>query len=143
MIPYDMSLDIAVDTLANVENFDALAEEHWADFNNKKPVFKKSSLSRFSAIVARDNGVPVGYILFLLADSPFYDEKWCHIGMYYLRRPYRGLGAGVRMFQLLEDTAKEKDCVCIQSSFNVKQPLDDFYQKLGFTTTHHGVAKEI
>lgn len=136
-------MQITLESLADVENFDALAEEHWADFHNKKPVFNKDILSRCSVVVARDAGTPVGYILFMVVDSPFYDERWCHIGMYYLQRSCRSAGVGTKMFEFLEDVAKNAGCTCIHGSYNLKQPLESFYGKLGFTTTHHAVAKEI
>jgi hypothetical protein len=46
------------------------------------------------------------------------------------------------MFYTLETYAKEQNCTGIVSSFNLKQPLDSFYKKLGFSATHVGLAKE-
>lgn len=134
---------IAIEKLADIENFDALAQEHWDDFDNKKLKLDKSILSLGKAVVVRHNNIPVGYIIFTLHKSPFYEgERLCNVGMYYLQRTHRGQGFGADMFYTLETYAKEQNCVGIISSFNLKQPLDGFYKKLGFSTTHTGLAKE-
>jgi len=134
---------IAIEKLADIENFDALAQEHWDDFNNRKPKFDKSILSLGKAVVVRHNTVPVGYIVFTVTKNPFYEgERWCNVGMYFLQRSHRSQGLGTDMFYTLETYAKEQNCVGIISSFNLKQPLDGFYKKLGFSATHTGLAKE-
>jgi GNAT superfamily N-acetyltransferase len=134
---------IAIEKLADIENFDVLAEEHWEDFNNRKPKFDKSILSLGKAVVVRHNNIPVGYIVFILHKSPFYKgERLCNVGMYYLQKLHRSQGLGVDMFYILETYAREQNCTGIVSSFNLKQPLDSFYKKLGFFATHVGLAKE-
>jgi len=141
-----LSLDqytIAVERLTDIENFDVLAQEHWDDFGNKKPKFDKSILSIGNAVVVRHNNVAVGYIVFTVHKSPFYEgEKWCNVGMYYLQKSHRNQGIGADMFYTLETHAKEQNCTGVISSFNLKQPLDGFYKKLGFSATHTGLAKE-
>jgi GNAT superfamily N-acetyltransferase len=139
-----MNLDeVRLETLSSIENFDSLAKEHWDDFANKPPTFKKAILGRGQVITARVDVRPVGYLVFLITDSPFYDEKWCSIGMYFLQREHRGRGLGTKMFLLLEQTAKEAGCSRIVSSYNLKQPLENFYANLGFSATHVAIAKEI
>lgn len=134
---------ISIEKLADIENFDKLALEHWGDFNTKKPNFNKAMLSIGKTVTLRHNSIPVGYVLFIVHNSPFYDgEKWCSVNMYYLQKSHRGQGFGSDMFYVLENFAKEQGCVKIVSSFNLKQPLDSFYKKLGFSATHVGLAKE-
>ena len=134
---------IAIQKLADIENFGALAQEHWDDFSNRKPKFDKSILSIGNAVVVRHNSVPVGYILFIVHKNPFYEgERLCSVGMYYLQKAHRSQGLGTDMFYTLETHAKEQNCAGIVSSFNLKQPLDGFYKKLGFSVTHTGLAKE-
>lgn len=134
---------IAIEKLMDIENFDALAQEHWDDFNNRKPKFDKSILSLGKAVVVRHNNIPVGYIVFTLHKNPFYEgERLCNVGMYFLQRTHRSQGLGADMFYTLETHAREQNCTGIISSFNLKQPLDSFYKKLGFSATHVGLAKE-
>jgi GNAT superfamily N-acetyltransferase len=133
---------VAVETIDSIENFDDLAKEHWDSFNNKKPAFKKEFLRTGKAITARDIKV-VGYLIFFTFNSPYYDEKWCQVDMYYIQPKFRKQGIGRKMFTLLEQQAKEQGCSRIISSFNLKQPLDKFYTSIGYERTHIAVAKEI
>ena len=100
-------------------------------------------MSKGRVITARSAGVVVGYLLFVFNDSPFYEEKICTVGMYYLQRTHRKVGVGKRMFLLLEQLAKEAGCKQIVVSYNLKQPLESFYNGLGFSATHVALAKEI
>lgn len=138
-----VAVDVSLETVTDIENFDALSAEHWADFNNRLPQFKQNVLDLSHAVVARKDGMAVGYILFLVFDNPFYDEKMCSVGMYYLSKAHRGAGAGQQMFARLEQAAKDMGCAKIEASFNLKQPLDAFYEKLGYAPTHTCVAKEL
>jgi GNAT superfamily N-acetyltransferase len=63
--------------------------------------------------------------------------------MFYLKPEYRKQGIGKKMFTLVEEDAKQRGAFQLISSFNLKQPLEGFYQKMGFETTHVAVAKEI
>lgn len=143
MIESSIPVSILLQSVAHIENFAELASEHWADFNDRLPQFKQNVLDASHAVVARKDGVAVGYILFFVFDNPFYDEKMCSVGMYYLRKTHRGAGLGQRMFSRLEQAAKDMGCAKIEASFNLKQPLDAFYKKLGYAPTHVCVAKEL
>lgn len=139
----DNNYTIAIEKLEDVKNFDALAGEHWADFNDRLPVFNKETLSVGKVVTLRHNGSAVGYLIFMVYKSPFYEEKWCTANMYYVQKSHRGKGFGARMFGALEAYAKSQGCVKLSSSFNKKQPLDGFYEKMGFSATHVEVAKEL
>lgn len=139
----EVQLQIALEPVSAIENFGALAHEHWEDFDNPQPKFNREVLDKASAVVARINGVPVGYIVFMVNQSLFYNELWCTVGMYFIQRQYRGRSIGTKMFNYLENVAKHTGCSQINSSYNLKQPLAEFYQKRGYKTTHHAVSKEI
>ena len=136
-------LVISLDLLANIENFDELSKEHWEDFGNKTPDFNKTYLESGKVITVRDEGKVVGYVMFFVGRCPAYEENWCTVTMYYLQHKYRNAGVGSKMFDLVERTAKQDGCVNLVASYNHKQPLDDFYSRLGFKATHTAVAKEI
>jgi len=129
--------------LADVENFTELAKEHWDSFQNKKPTFDINLLSNFHVVQATDNDKTVGYILYVLFKSFYYDEICCQVDMFYLKPEYRKQGIGKKMFTLVEEDAKQQGATQLISSFNLKQPLEGFYQKMGFEKTHVAVAKEI
>lgn len=137
-------MKVQLDSFDAIDNFDELSLEHWKDFNTRLPEFNKESLKNFFVITARTNeNKVVGYLFFIVFPSTYYREKWCHVDMFYLKKAYRKQGIGKQMFQLVEDVAKELGCKQLFSSFNLKDPLDSFYSKLGFNATHTLVAKEI
>lgn len=130
-------------SLADIEDFSELAKEHWNSFHNKQPTFDISLLSNFYVVRATDENKTVGYILYVLFKSFYYDEICCQVDMFYLKPEYRKQGIGKKMFTLVEEDAKQRGATQLISSFNLKQPLEGFYQKMGFETTHVAVAKEI
>jgi GNAT superfamily N-acetyltransferase len=136
-------IEVSKCSLADVEDFTELAKEHWNSFQNKKPTFDINLLSNFYVVRATDNDKTVGYILYILYKSFYYDEICCQVDMFYLKPEYRKQGIGKKMFTLVEEDAKQRGATQLISSFNLKQPLEGFYQKMGFETTHVAVAKEI
>ena len=138
-MPYVVKLD----TFDNITNFDDLSLEHWNSFKNNPPSFKKEFLKSLQVITASLDNVCKGYLFFAKFNSPYHNEKWCQIDMYYLSTEHRKQGIGKKMFNLLEETAKLQGCSKIMSSYNLKQPLDGFYQDRGYTPTHTVVAKEL
>lgn len=136
-------VDVRLEKVADIENFAALSAEHWSDFHDRLPQFKQDVLGVAEAVVARKEGTAVGYLLFFVFDNPFYDEKMCCVGMYYLSKAHRGAGIGRQMFACLEQAAKDMGCAKIEASFNLKQPLGAFYEQQGYAPTHVCVAKEL
>jgi GNAT superfamily N-acetyltransferase len=138
-MPYVVKLN----TFDNITNFDALSLEHWNSFKNKSPEFKEEFLKSLQVITASLDNVCVGYLFFATFNSPYHSDKWCQVDMYYLCDKHRKQGIGKQMFNLVEKTAKEQGCSKIMSSYNLKQPLDGFYQSIGYLPTHTVVAKEL
>ena len=134
---------IEICNIEDIQNFKDLAQEHWDSFQNKQPSFDLDVLNNFKAVQAKIENKTVGYILYLIYKTPYYDELWCQTDMFYLQPIYRKQGIGKEMFQFLEKEAKKQGACKMISSFNLKQPLEGFYSTLGFTKTHVAVAKEI
>lgn len=137
-------MKVQLDSFDAIDNFDELSLEHWKDFNTRLPAFNKEVLRKLYVITARnkENKV-VGYLFFMVFNSPYYGDQCCQVDMFYLQKMYRKQGIGKQMFQLLEQVAKELGCKQLFSSSNLKGPLDSFYSKLGYNATHTLVAKEI
>ena len=127
----------------DIEDFEELAQEHWNSFNNTQPKFNKQILQNFNVIQAKHKNRTVGYVLYLCFNSPYYDEIWCQVDMFYLKPEYRGQGTGKQLFKMMEEEAKKQGASKIMSSFNLKQPLNGFYKNMGYKETHVAVAKEI
>ena len=130
-------------TVTGIEDFDEIALEHWNSFNNASPKFNKQILQNFNVIQAKHKQKTIGYVLYICFSSPYYDEIWCQVDMFYLKPEYRGQGTGKQMFKMVEEEAKKQGASKIMSSFNLKQPLEGFYKNMGYTQTHVAVAKEI
>ena len=138
-------IDIVVEksSFDGIENFDALSREHWMEFNDREPKFNKQYFSICNVITAKKGVETIGYVFYFVVPSPCYNEIWCNVDMFFLKKQFRKNGVGKKMFALLEQQAKEHGCKRILSSFNLKGPLEDFYGKLGFKPTHVAVSKEI
>ena len=130
-------------TLDDIENFDEIALEHWEYFKNKKPMFNKDYLGSLRVAIAKDEEKAVGYVFYMFYRSPYHDEMWCQVDMFFLLPSHRGNGTGRKMFELVEKVAKSNGCKKLITSYNLKESLEMFYEKLGFNATHVAVAKEI
>jgi GNAT superfamily N-acetyltransferase len=142
-IPADNSIQIIDGKLEDIENFDQLGLEHWQDFNTKLPSFNKEFLNNLHVVIAKNLNETIGYVFYLIYKSPYHNEFWCQIDMFYLKKSYRNNGIGKKMFDYVEQIAKENDCKRLLASYNLKQSLELFYEKIGFNATHVAVAKEI
>lgn len=139
-----MVLKIYNGSFLDLPDFDEVANEHWKSFNNKFPKFDKDMLSRFPVIKAETkDGKTAGYLFYILFKSMYHDEIWCQVDIFYLKPEYRSKGTGTKMFNLLEKEAKERGASKIMASYNLKQPLEGFYNNMGYSNTHVAVAKEI
>ena len=136
-------LQVIDGTLDDIENFDEIALEHWEYFKNKKPMFNKDYLGKLRVAIAKNDGKTVGYAFYGFFKSPYHDEMWCQIDMFFLTPSHRGNGIGKKMFELVEQIAKNNGCKRLITSYNLKESLEMFYEKLGFNATHVAVAKEI
>jgi GNAT superfamily N-acetyltransferase len=139
-----MTISLSFCFLDSLHDFDEIAKEHWDSFNNKKPEFDKEILSNFNIIRAVDtDNTTVGYLFYLCFKSPYYDEIWCQVDMFYIKKTHRKQGLGKRMFTALEEEARKTGASKILSSFNMQQPLEGFYNKMNYQQTHIAVVKEI
>lgn len=139
-----MELKLSNCYIKELHDFDVIAKEHWDTFNNKPPNFNKELLANFNVIRASDEkDNTVGYVFYICFQSLYYDEVWCQVDMFYLKPQYRKQGIGKQMFLMLEDEAKKLGASKILSSFNMKQPLEGFYNKMNYQSTHLAVVKEI
>jgi len=129
-------------SVQDLSSFTDLIEEHWASFQNKPPTLNENILGNFSVVQAKDKGKIVGYVFYALFLSPYYEEIWSQVDMFYLQPRYRKQGIGKKMFSLVEEDVKSQGASKLISSFNLKQPLEGFYHSMGFKPTHIAVAKE-
>jgi len=129
--------------LSDIKNFDEIALEHWEYFGNKKPVFNKEYLAGLRVVIAKNIEKTVGYVFYGFFKSPYHNETWCQVDMFFLKPTHRGKGIGKEMFRLVEQMAKINGCKKLITSYNLKESLEMFYDKLGFNATHVAVAKDI
>ena len=134
---------ITIKNFKDILTFDKLSLKHWEEFNTKLPKFNKQYLSTLKAVVFEENKETKGYVFFGIYPSPYYDELWGQIDMFYLSPEYRNKGIGKQMFIMVEQFLKEAGCKNIIASYNLKLPLESFYSSLGYMPTHSVMAKEI
>jgi GNAT superfamily N-acetyltransferase len=106
-------------------------------------MFNKEYLGSLRVVFAKDEGKTVGYAFYGFFKSPYHNETWCQVDMFFLIPSHRGKGIGKDMFRLVEQMAKINGCKKLITSYNLKESLEVFYDKLGFNATHVAVAKEI
>lgn len=127
----------------DLKRFTSLVEEHWESFNNKPPKLNQNILGNFSVVQAKDKDKLIGYVFYVVFLSPYHDEIWSQVDMFYLQPKYRKQGIGKQMFSMVEEDVKSQGASKLISSFNLKQPLEGFYHSMGFKSTHIAVAKEL
>jgi GNAT superfamily N-acetyltransferase len=137
------TIDVVDGKLSDIKNFDEIALEHWEYFGNKKPMFNKEYLAGLLVVIAKDIEKTVGYVFYVFFKSPYQNETWCQVDMFFLKPTHRGKGIGKEMFRLVEQMAKINGCKKLITSYNLKESLEMFYEKLGFNATHVAVAKDI
>lgn len=74
----------------------------------EKLIFKERLLH---AVIAYNNGVPVGFSSYLYMVSTFKGKKILYIEDIYVKTTERGAGAGKALINTLEEIAKENDCI--------------------------------
>ena len=104
-------------TLDDIENFDEISLEHWEYFKNKKPIFNKEYLGKLRVVIAKDNERTVGYVFYVFFKSPYHNETWCQVDMFFLKPSHRGKGIGKDMFRLVEQMAKINDFNWLKMEF--------------------------
>ena len=85
-----------------------------------------------AALIAEENGVPVGYAVFFYNFSTFLCKKGLFIEDIYITPHRRGRGFGKRLFRHLARIAKEKDCGRMEwHCLAWNAPSIRFYENLG------------
>ncbi|HEY1096163.1 MAG TPA: GNAT family N-acetyltransferase [Alphaproteobacteria bacterium] len=89
---------------------------------------------RVHALIAEQDGVPVGFAVYFYNYSTFQGKYGIYIEDVYVREDYRGAGIGKQFFQALSQKALDEDCGRVQWwVLNWNKPSIDFYHKLGAT----------
>lgn len=113
--------------LAAYENLSGLvtAEENMLEF----ALFEEKSAH---AVIAEEDGLPVGYAVFFYNFSTFLCKKGLFIEDIYISPDMRGRGFGKQIFRHLARIAKEKDCGRMEwNCLSWNTPSIRFYESLG------------
>lgn len=88
--------------------------------------------ARLFALIAEDDGVPVGMALYFYNFSTFRGRHGIYIEDLYVRPPYRGRGIGKLLLGQLGRIARAQDCARIEWwVLDWNEPAIGFYKKLG------------
>ena len=87
---------------------------------------------RCHALIARRDGIPVGYALYFYNFSTFLARPGLYIEDIYVQREHRNAGIGRKILQQLARIAQESDCGRIEwSVLDWNAPSIAFYKSLG------------
>ena len=127
-----------------LEEFLALNREHWAEFNKREPQLSMHFLANCVLFTARQEGELVGYVVGFACEDPYYsDDVFFMIDMYFVRKTLRGNGVGGSLLDMIEGYAEVVGARTIAVSYNLKQPLEEFYRGRGFEPTHVVMRKGV
>ncbi|MFN8310143.1 MAG: GNAT family N-acetyltransferase [Chitinophagales bacterium] len=86
------------------------------------------------AVIAEENGTPIGFALYFYNFSTFIGKKGLYLEDLFLKPAYRGKGFGKALFLHLAAIAKNENCGRMEwSVLDWNQPAIDFYKSLGAT----------
>lgn len=95
----------------------------------KKNIFQ---YRRAEALIAEENGNPIGYSLFFYNFSTFEGKPTIYLEDIFIRKECRGKGYGTEIFKVLARIAAENDCGRFEwTCLNWNEPSLKFYKAMG------------
>lgn len=86
----------------------------------------------FRALIAEDDGVPVGFALYFFSYSTWRGRPCLYLEDLFVRETHRGRGAGLALMRALAVQALERQCPrLVWQVLDWNQPAIDFYERLG------------
>lgn len=86
----------------------------------------------FQCLIAEQDGIPAGFALYFFDYSTWLGRPGLYLEDLFVDPPYRGLGIGKALLELLAAIALEKDCARMKwEVLDWNQPAIDFYASLG------------
>jgi GNAT superfamily N-acetyltransferase len=86
----------------------------------------------FEALIAEEEGVPIGFALFFHSYSTWRGRRGLHLEDLYVTLDKRGKGAGGALLSALAQLAIERDCARLEWwVLNWNEPAIQFYTSLG------------
>lgn len=113
--------------LAQYENLSA--EVVASEKNIEFALFREKSAQ---ALIAEEDGIPVGHVIFFYNFSTFLCKKGLFIEDVYITPEMRGRGYGSQIFRYLARLAREQDCGRMEwNCLSWNEPSIKFYESLG------------
>lgn len=116
-----------VKALAEYENMEDCVKATAEDINNSMFIDRRAN-----ALIAEENHIPVGFVLYYFNYSSFIGKAGLYIEDIFIKPEYRGKGYGKEIFKVLSKVAFENKCeridwVCL----NWNEPSLKFYKGIG------------
>jgi ribosomal protein S18 acetylase RimI-like enzyme len=115
--------------------FDKTLETNWPFAEGVKYLKESIESDRSITVVAEEAGSVVGYMIAAIQKTPSYlkqDIKIVELENTLIEAGFRGQGTGQKMFEMVENWAKEKDAnlMTVETSA-VNENAQKFYEKMG------------
>lgn len=125
------------------ERFEFLTREHWNDVAVDKDVHKLAvkwsfyeemfRLDRMMMIVVRDDGVLVGYFIYMISPTPHYEQvKQATEDSHFILPEYRKRGYGKAMVACAEQDAIVRGATVMKVRTKIHRDNSEFWEGRGF-----------
>lgn len=137
-----------------LEDFKPMLEKHWEeialyqDSIKLNPDYDKyyalEELSILKTFTARDDGKPVGYIVFIVdANLHYQDTVWAKMDILYIAPEYRNARVGMRLIQFAEDYLKDDGVDVVMLGTKSHKSFGRLLQFMGYSEVETYYGKRI
>jgi len=148
-------IEVKTETWAAIDaEIEEVAAFHWQDLALDKLLFTRDldhaqyrlldEMGRMHVVTVRDDGKLVGYAVWFVMPHHLHYMSSGPVAladMYYLMKPYRKGGIGVRMFQESERGLKERGVIRAHASSKVHEDNTRMFELMGWKHTDNTVSK--
>jgi GNAT superfamily N-acetyltransferase len=140
--------------IAIAAEIEDVAAYHWQDLALDKLLFERDldhaqyrllqEMGRLEVITARDAGKLVGYAVWFVMPHHLHYQSSGPVAladMYFIMKPYRKGGLGVRLFTESERRLKERGVIRAHTSCKVHEDHTAFFEAMGWTQTDFTFSK--
>jgi len=137
-----------------LEEFKPMLVKHWEEIAINKDTIKLNpdydkyyaleDLGMLKVFTARDEGKPVGYILFLVDSNMHYqDTIWAKMDIFYVNPEHRNARVAVRLIKFAEDCLKQDGVDVIMIGTKSHKPFDRLLEFLGYSEVEKYYGKKV
>lgn len=137
-----------------LEDFKPMLEKHWEEIALYKDTIKLNpdyekyytleDLSMLKVFTARDDGYPVGYLVFIVDVNLHYqDTVWAKMDILYISPQFRNARVGMRLISFAEECLKEDGVDVIMLGTKAHKPFGRLLRFMGYSKVETYYGKRV